>query len=108
MNGGEKMISDRLKAVAILKKLKADCTQEEREIFLRFAEISRANSSVDITDDRFSDETLQLLKDLNCNHKQTKNEIEGLQVQHQLMPCLGLAFIALCFFVGIIAVKWEF
>ena len=102
-----KMISDKLKAATTLKKLKADCTQEEREIFLHFADIRKANF-VDIKDDRFSDETLHILQDLNCHHRQTKNEIEDLQFQHQLMPCLGLAFITLCFVVGIIAAKLEF
>ena len=92
-----KDIKEELTAITVLEKLSLDCSSEERNRFIKFAERQRRAEN----DARFSPMTIDLLRDLNSSFVSMRPQLESLQLQQQLMPCIGIAFIAACLAVGL-------
>ena len=88
-------------AISCIKHLRANCTEEDIDRFIQFAQSGATKRAA--KDSRFKPETLRLLRDLATQEQLLRPQMEELQLQHQLMPLLGVVFIGVCLLICIIA-----
>jgi len=86
---------------AILEGLRPDCTQKERQLYVAALKKGQAVlANLDDDNNREPLTNIRFLTSLDRQFQLQKPQLEALQLQHQLMPCVGLMGIFICLLVG--------